>query len=278
MGQGPWNACLGFAIVHLCVATMAQHWKAEDFIQEVDHLERLRHLQPQTATVQSCVNTLVKKVTSVEWTSKGMVQMMERLQTSSLTEEAKTRLADGLAKANQTMNTHLKMVCLGQAVHNMSQYLTMIDWKILKDPMSPMVNVMATLAKRLKHMGVTSMKEVTKKTCVALVLWANHLNGKAFLTAPAMYQMSQDMTRIFQATAPVVDGAESLANYPTDPKELEKAYQGQEQPAFQAMNLEAYVAKVTCWHFSTIILTLHFTPFFFSPRIHISGESPQHRD
>ena len=245
-----------FAIVHLGFATMTQHWKAEDFIQEVDHLERLWHLQPQGATVQSCVNTLAKKIIPVEWTSKAMVQMMERLQTSSLTEEAKTRLADGLAKANQSVNPHLKMVCLGQAVHNMSQYLAMTDWKILKDPMSPMVDVMATLARRLKHMGVTSMKEVTKKTCVAMVLWANHLNGKAFLTGPAIYQMSQDMT-----------------NYPTDPKELgdtwlEKAYQGQEQPAFQAINLDAYVAKVTCWHFSAIIWTMHFTPcFFFNSKI-----------
>ena len=232
---------------------MAQHWKAEDFIQEVDHLERLCHLQPHGGTVHTLVNTLAKKVTTVEWTSKAMVQMMERLQTSSLTEDAKNKLADSLAKANQSINHHLKMVCLGQAVHNMSQYLTMTDWKILKDPISPMVDVMATLAKRLKHMGVTSMKEVTKKTCVAMVLWANHLNGKPFLSGPAIYQMSQDMTSTFQATAPVVDGAEGVANYPTDPKELgdnwlEKAYQGQEQPAFQAINLEAYVAKVTCWH------------------------------
>ena len=44
------------SIVHLCTATMAQHWKSEDFIQEVD-LERLRHLQ-HSSTVQSCLNAL----------------------------------------------------------------------------------------------------------------------------------------------------------------------------------------------------------------------------
>ena len=122
------------------------------------------------------MNTLAKQVSSVEWTSKGMVQMLERLKTSSLIKETRNQLADSFAKANQNVNHHLKMICLFQAVHNISQYLTMTDWKTLKGPTTPVADVMLTLAQRLKHMGVTSMKEMTQKTSVAMILWAKNLN------------------------------------------------------------------------------------------------------
>ena len=50
---------------------------------------------------------LPKKVSTAEWASKGAVK------TSGLSGETKNQLADCLAKANQHMNHHLKMVWLG---------------------------------------------------------------------------------------------------------------------------------------------------------------------
>ena len=154
----------------------------------------------------------------MEWTSKGMVQMLERLKTSSLIKETRNQLADSFAKANQNVNHHLKMICLFQAVHNISQYLTMTDWKTLKGPTTPVADVMLTLAQRLKHMGVTSMKEMTQKTSVAMVLWAKNLNGKTLLSGPAIYQLSQDMTAVSQATAPAVDAAQGGCQLACKPK------------------------------------------------------------
>ena len=49
--SNPTNFCLSWHKPVFAIATMTQHWKVEDWIQEVDHLERLYHLQPKPEAV-----------------------------------------------------------------------------------------------------------------------------------------------------------------------------------------------------------------------------------
>ena len=220
-------------------ATMASKWQVEDLVQEVNSMVALLAKRGQgTHMAASLTTQLVKKMEGADLSTSAVLALSDHLMNAGLPEQCKDELlsaCDQLAMKTGNGTSAVKLQVQQQGCECLVNYLTMLDWKSLeKEPLWPNVNV---LVKRLKQIGVKSVRESLKKTCLGiLVLLHLQQNSGVMPKYNQIYQLGQHFSQAFSAsTICAKPGVPSLLVYPEKPEMVSpdfvsKAYDADDPP------------------------------------------------
>ena len=139
-----------------------QQYGCQDLVQELDHLQNLCSMLPDSPVAASMASTFCTKLKSYQsWSSEAICQLLAKTQASTFPEAMKSGILDTIQNLSTSQGSHLKLVNSGQSVPNLAPYLTHSDWTALTTYVTQ-TDQLQVLAKRLKGMGVQSLKEGTK--------------------------------------------------------------------------------------------------------------------
>ena len=217
------------------VAQMTLHGKVEDFIAELQHLDKLVQAQPGGQLAQSMTTSLCTKLqASKDWTSSAILSLIQALEESTLPKEKKDTIQGAINSLGGQNQGHLKTVLQGQVITFFCPYISKLDWQKLAAAPSNTTDTMSILAARLKAMGLVSLKESTKKQAMAVILYLLvHKGNKPQPSAVTRRNMMAEFSAIFAHTPG--SKAACLTKYPDKPQDLGpewmlQAY-GQDEPA-----------------------------------------------
>ena len=185
-----------------------QHYGCQDLLQELDDLQNLCTMLPDS---QAC----------------------------TIPESMKSGILDTIQNLSTSQASHLKLVNSGQTVPNLAPYLTHSDWTALTSYVTQ-TDQLQLLAKRLRAMGVQSLKEATKGQAVAIMLMVQSGQGKPCLSPDSINAAVGDFTVVFQALpATTCPGA---ATYPANPDEMGEVWLRKAYPSEKPMGQEPCLA------------------------------------
>ena len=245
----PEVATLGFHGPYSTLVSFARRaedmsWSSEDFMSELEDVAKLVKLSNGSTLHDSLVGALVKKLHNTSnFMPSDFVNCVEAVEKSSLPDEQKKKLSEAVvakaAAANEEQGN--KTVRNPQTLTNMPAYMTKDELNTL---MTKDINMAAvTIVQRLRRLGMTSMKEDTKRAAVALEVQAYIWQGLPRPTPDEIYAKAQNLSRLFlndSTTSPVAP-VKVYPSLPTDLGEewLKKVYDT-EPPSL--MSLPGFVA------------------------------------
>ena len=219
-------------------ANAGQHWQVSDIKQEVLDLEQLLKARPSLLAKQDVwLQQLQHKLQAVtELPPAAMLELYQVFEKCSLPQsivESCIEVLDGKALGNEKAGSS-RLQQKPQQCDSLVKYLTAEEIGNLET--QDMWSGTAILAKRLRLLGVRSMKESTKKVSVALLLLLEFKRTGKMPCADISYTLAQHMLAAFDGCPiqmPV--GAPSLAAYPIDPAglaagHLQASYAAGQQP------------------------------------------------
>ena len=142
--------------------------------------------------------------------------------------------------------SHMKLSCSGQRIVSIPPYLTQQDWSSLEGAISK-DDMMSVMAKRLRAMGLTSLKENTTHQVLATLLYVQYSQGKPEMHPRAVHGMLEDFSAIFHGTPK--SSTTGLAVYQENPHQCGQAWMAQAYvegttPACRVLALHAWFRKV----------------------------------
>lgn len=219
-------------------ANAGQHWQVSDIKQEVLDLEQLLKARPSLLAKQDVwLQQLQHKLQAVtELPPAAMLELYQVFEKCSLPQsivESCIEVLDGKALGSEKAGSS-RLQQKPQQCDSLVKYLTAEEIGNLET--QDMWSGTAILAKRLRLLGVRSMKESTKKVSVALLLLLEFKRTGKMPCADISYTLAQHMLAAFDGCPiqmPV--GAPSLAAYPIDPAglaagHLQASYAAGQQP------------------------------------------------
>ncbi|CAE7726962.1 unnamed protein product [Symbiodinium sp. CCMP2592] len=225
-----------------------QRYGCQDFLEEIAHLQKLAEMLPDSPVTESMANTFMAKIQGFQsWSSESICQMLAKAgEASKLPEAMKAKILDTIQNLSMNTGSQLKLVNTGQSVQRLCPYLTRPDWVALST-LTSQTDQLELLAKRLRAMGLHSLKECTKGQAVAIVLMVQASQGKPSLSAAAINSAVQDFGIIFQSLPS--SNCPGASRYPDHPSEmgqlwLSKAYGPGDQPDLQDPCLAPFLKKV----------------------------------
>ncbi|CAE7515104.1 unnamed protein product, partial [Symbiodinium sp. CCMP2592] len=225
-----------------------QRYGCQDFVEEIAHLQKLAEMLPDSPVTESMANTFMAKIQGFQsWSSESICQMLAKAdEASKLPEAMKAKILDTIQNLSMNTGSQLKLVNTGQSVQRLCPYLTRPDWVALST-LTSQTDQLELLAKRLRAMGLHSLKECTKGQAVAIVLMVQASQGKPSLSAAAINSAVQDFGIIFQSLPS--SNCPGASRYPDHPSEmgqlwLSKAYGPGDQPDLQDPCLAPFLKKV----------------------------------
>ena len=157
---------------------MSHLWTIPDFKEELTHLAALQQKRAGSPVVQCLVSTWCAKIQAVTtWTSSGILDIMNHVDSLSLPDDLKARLHECLEQLTIGSTQAIKVIKAGQVIHNLPGYMSPADWTHLESN-ATIYDHMHVIAKRLATMGVVSLRENTKAQAVALALYCQSQLGK----------------------------------------------------------------------------------------------------
>ena len=233
-------ATFPFNFYPCALLVMASKWQVADLMQEVDAMVALLSKRGKGCShmATSLTDQLQKKMDSASLSTNEVLQLSDHLVAAGLPEACKDELlasCDKLAMKESHPSSAVKLQLQQQNCQYLVNYLTAADWQSLqKEPLWPNVNV---LVKRLKHIGVKSVKEGLKKLCLGiLVLMHLQQNSGMMPKYRQIYQLGQHFSQAFVASSEAAKpGVPSLLNYPERPEMISpdfvsKAYNAGDPP------------------------------------------------
>ena len=203
---------------------MTQLWKAEDYVQELDHLEKRAHSHPESKLVQTLATSLCAKLqASREWTSTTIIQVLEKLDQASLPNDLKKTIQNAIDQIDLAGTGHLKTVIAGQHIEGFSHYVSKEDWARMDQAPANTVHTMSITASRLRSMGFVSLKEAAKVEAMSVVCFCLTHKGHQPQPSPqTRYALVEEFSAVFAKTPPGT--VPSVNRYPAKPAELGKAW------------------------------------------------------
>ena len=222
---------------------MAGHWKVSDIKLEVMHLEKLLVARPHLANQREVlVSGLKAKVASMgSLGSAPLLELYEIFQASKLPSDVTMvflNLLDQNALAGPSSAGATQVLAKPQALDDLHKYLTTAENNLLAT--MDMWSGCTVLSKRMKLLGMRSLKESTKKVATAILLYYEWKRVGRLPGGDSSYVLSQHLLAAFQGCkVEVSPAAPVLAVYPADPWMLDKAHleasYGDDQPAGQEL-------------------------------------------
>lgn len=230
---------------------MTQNWKVEDYLHELDHLTQLLKLPNMDHLHQSMVKSFCLKIqANKDWSSHTILQVIEKLSQCDLSNDAQGAIQQAFNNLGLTDSTTLQVVLKGQQVQDFTKYLSIADWTKMEENPGNVVLTMSVCAARLRAMGMSSLKEATKKQAMAVVFFLAMDVAKLPQFSPATRKkMVEDFQGIFACTPRAA--VASLQQYPSDPKDLGQEWlsqvYGQDKPAMRDIP-QGWKTMVACQH------------------------------
>ena len=226
---------------------MATVWTIEDFLSELGHLGELSKMRPDSLVVKTMTSSFIERIQAAKhWTSAAIIQLLQKVEEMELPKDMKENIQGAIEKCQANEGTHLKLTTAGQKIQHVPCYLTQAEWTLLESTQSK-DDMMQLLAKRLRAMGLSSLKEGTIHQVLATILYVQHSQGRTELHPRAIHGMVEDFSAIFHGTPKTT--TTGLAHYPENPKQngqawLAQAYGDGASPACRALPLHAWMKKV----------------------------------
>eukprot|EP00435_Cladocopium_sp_Y103_P001114 s3938_g1.t1 len=145
-------------------------WSVEDFLKEIEDLESLQKIRPTALAIPKLLDALEHKIKAIDSLTPSMLlKLTEKLEASSLPADLKSSLQNAVdEKAVAASAGALKLQAGSQILLSLWNYLSAKEWQMVQS--APYVEAVHVCVKRLKAVGVKSMKEQTKKHALALLL------------------------------------------------------------------------------------------------------------
>ncbi|CAE7203792.1 unnamed protein product [Symbiodinium sp. CCMP2592] len=198
--------------------------------------------------VTTMATTFVERIRAAKnWTSAGIIQLIGEVQSMELPDAIKESIQEAVETCQTNEASHIKLSSCGQKIAHVPAYLTTADWQALESAVSK-DDQMSVMAKRLRAMGLTSLKENTVHQVLATLLYVNHSRGQPQMQPSAIHSMVDDFQAIFHGTAKI-EAVPKLATYSEDPLQngeawLSQAYTNGCSPANKKLPLHAWYRKV----------------------------------
>ena len=194
-------------------------WSVDDLLKELADLEELQRIRPNADLLPKLLLALQHKVQAVTALTPSMLlKLTTALEASSLPADLKKGLQDSVdERAMQASAGTLQLTTKSQVLLTPWNYLSSKEWEQFKAaPQSEMVHL---LVSRAKAIGVTSMKEKTKKAMLALVMHSQEVRGEPRQTPAEVYKTVGYIHRAFLLCRQhaLVAG---FATYPDKPSDL----------------------------------------------------------
>jgi len=205
-------------------------------------------MRPGSMVVNTMATTFVERIHATKhWTSAAIIQLIGEVQNMELPEAMKESIQKAVETCQTNEGSHVKLSSCGQKVIHVPTYLTTGDWQALESAVSK-DDQMSIMAKRLRAIGLCSLKENTVHQVLATLLYINHGRGQPPMHPRAIHSMVDDFHAIFHGTAKV-EGVPKLATYCEDPLQngeawLSKAYTNGTSPSGKVLPLHAWYRKV----------------------------------
>ena len=178
-------------------------WSTKDFLKEIDDVAQLYALSSCSSMATSMIASLGKKLsTAVSLRAGDYVSLMHHVDGSKLPEEQKLELQKTLsqvASSNGQQSVANKLVKEPQSMPNVPAYLTQADWDVLLQ--GDLDKAPHVLVARLRLCGITSLKEDSKKVCIALLVQSMLWHGHKMPDSQTIYKMAQQFTFLFNASS-----------------------------------------------------------------------------
>ena len=226
-------------------------WSTKDFLKEIDDVAQLYALSSCSSMATSMIASLGKKLsTAVSLRAGDYVSLMQHVDGSKLPEEQKLELQKTLgqvASSNGQQSVANKLVKEPQSMPNVPAYLTQADWDVLLQ--GDLDKAPHVLVARLRLCGITSLKEDSKKVCIALLVQSLLWHGHKMPDPETIYKMGQQFTFLFNASS-LTSQVAPVKKYPSLPTEMgeqwvAEAYGPSEKPVLkdlpQLAELMSYV-------------------------------------
>ena len=226
-------------------------WTSEDFIKELQDVEKLLAFKSAPALQESLLVALLKKIDcSTNLLASDYVSMLEAITKSSLEDTKKQWLQDKImerAAEGGEGSKGSKIVKSPQSLVNVPAYLTeaeiqqLLTGEITKAP--------HLIVQRLRLLGLTSIKEDTKRYCVALLVQSMLWHGMQMPDGDYTYMLATQFTSLFQASK-IQSKVAPLKVYPELPTDLGqdwlgKVY-GEEKPSLKTLPQLPEIASQVC--------------------------------
>ena len=225
--------------------------------EELQHCAKLLKLRPNSEVGKAAAETLLHRLHASDPLSPSqLTELYEAVEASDLPPELKNEMMDSV-DAMQGATATSRLVPKGTAFAHLSAYLNEEDWKRLEKGNT--LDGQAILVHRLQSLGVRSLKETTKKTCVALLVHLHMKKGNPMPDAWSLYGLVNDIAKCF-ANYKLQAKIATQASYPYNPQDLgeeklEKVY-GKERPTGQHIFLGPVMHKIACRNTSAMLRQL----------------------
>lgn len=212
-------------------------WKLVDIQSELKAMETLLQARP---TLEQDKDRLVQqlgyKLQSLQLAGpEEGAQLYQAVQQAKLPQSVVQKLleiVDQLVLGSATAGVH-SLCTKPQCVKELAKYLTAQEVQALAH--QDMWSGAVVLGKRLKLLGLTSLKETTKKVATALLVLHEWKRTSKVPTKDAVYVLAQHVKTAFAQAPMAPAGAQTLQTYPLDPLALPfdhlKASYGADRPA-----------------------------------------------
>lgn len=244
------------------MAALAHKWTPADFCNELRHVADLVHTRPSSQIGQAALVNLKQRLQSVEhWAPSDITAVFEGIAGLNLPQQLQEDIMAGLDNLTLSNPSNMALQAKQQSLHHLPPYLTNADWNLLEKASE--VDMRQVIASRLKALGIQSMKEETKKACVAVMLHCLvNVQQKALPNPWAIYYMGFDLAMTLALL--VKEGKEvvsGLKNYPAsptmlDPGFLSRAYGPSEGPSLKEVSLAAFYPKIACRKTSKLLVNV----------------------
>ena len=228
---------------------MASCWRVTDIQNEVDAMQNLMQARPHLLEKRNDVKKpLMLKLERMEsQSSQDLLDLYKVFENAKLPEDLKSEFLQLLdSKATDGCTKETLIPGKTQMIETLPRYLTAGELALLGK--QDMWSGALVVAKRLKLVGVTTLRESTKKLATALLVFYEEKRAGAMPCADACYGLSQHFTTSFhQCAVDLPAGAVMLAKYPQDPFDLAPAHLAgsypEEKPANAILPMFGYILK-----------------------------------
>ncbi|CAE7340630.1 unnamed protein product [Symbiodinium sp. CCMP2592] len=223
-------------------------WTADDFVQEMNSIQRLVGMRPGTDMEPKLVQALQDRMAHHPgWTADQLCKMMEAVGESSLSGNSK----DGLLKALDDAagptiagQSQVRLTSKPQTLVQLCNYLSKSDWAKLSTSSSWDATVV--VSERLRRLGLTSLKEETKKYATGIIVTCQIERLGIAPSYDDIYRLAEQLHKVFLSVQ-VPRKAAGVTVYPLHPSELgpgfmKDAYDPEDPP--EPRDLPGLVARV----------------------------------
>ena len=209
-----WHCAVCTTLAMFSVTTLLAELKANEQLLEARNMdEKLATGLTQQATYKlSKMNGL---------TSPDAVMLLNHIKPSKLPTNMKDAIIKEVDKlmVNANGNIACKVTTAASACDHLNKYLTKEDWSQLESTNSWEGAIV--LAKRLKSMGVKSIKETTKRAAIAILLCIQQQQGcKKLPPYHAIYNLVEHLSQAVANRPGAPYSVPCLQVYPEDPQSL----------------------------------------------------------